>query len=94
MKGERFKNKLLQKQLKSIVKDPAYVEMYESFQAAKHELTKIRTVSNRRFRNILGINLKEALLLQRNIIGAYVRRSMIKSNQIIRKSFKDMSYIN
>ena len=67
--------------------------MYESFQAAKHELTKIRTVSNRRFRNILGINLKEALLLQRNIIGAYVRRSMIKSNQIIRKSFKDMSYI-
>jgi tetratricopeptide (TPR) repeat protein len=91
--GRISENKLLNSMLKAITRDPSFKEAYQSLYRGRKELSKIKSITNDRWRNILGNNLKDSLLLQRNIVGAYVRKGLYIFKNLMDKSFEDMSYI-
>ena len=92
-KARERREKLLRRLLSDITRDGTYREMMDAFQRGQWESRILETVRDRAFRKILKQNLRSALQLQRNLIGAYVRkRLLIYKNQIV-KTFKDMSYI-
>jgi hypothetical protein len=87
------RNEILNSALMTISKDPAYLELYSSYNAGRGEVDKLKAINNEKLKVLLGENLKEALLTQRNLIGSYVRGQLqLYSAQFI-KAFEDMSYI-
>lgn len=84
---------VLQNLLGSIARDPAYRELYRTYNSAQNEFDKIKAMSNGSFRNILNENLKESLSLQRNLIGSYIRAQLTIGSAQIQRAFEDMSYI-
>lgn len=91
--GRERGGQMLNQMLRFIVRDAAFVEIYESFQNGRSELEKIQNHSNERFRQILGVNLRDSLLLQRDLIGAYVRANLEMYTQQVQTALVDMSYI-
>ena len=85
--------KIVNKMFLSIVKDPAFLEMYDSFDRGGKEIKKIKKVKNINFKRFLVGNIKETLVLQRNLIGAYIRKNLEFYTEIISKNLTDMSYI-
>lgn len=88
-RGSRMLNQILQ----FIIRDAAFIEMYESFHNGRSELEKIQSIPHEQFRQILGINLRDALLLQRDLIGAYVRQNIEMYKDQTQQALVDMSYI-
>jgi len=86
-------NTLLNRLLDTVIRDPIYWDLYGSFLKGSKELKRIKNISNKAFRKILGKNIRDALLLQRNLIGAYVRKGIYIHQHLIKKSFEHMSYI-
>jgi DNA-binding transcriptional regulator WhiA len=66
--------------------------MYDSFQSAKRELVRVSNL-NGRYKYFIKSQLKNSLLLERNLIGAYVRSSLIDLKNSIQKSVEGMSSI-
>ena len=93
LNGKKRGNKLLIRMLSSITRDPSFREMFDFFQTGKDELEIINKLPKSRMKNILKLNLKDALILQRNLVGAYVRKSMHLAWHQVNKTFSDMSYI-
>lgn len=93
MNGKVRGNKLLNNMLSSISRDPAFREMFDFFQTGKDELEIINKLPSSKMKKILKLNLKDALILQRNLVGAYVRKQLHLSWHQVRKTFTDMSYI-
>lgn len=91
--GKRRGNSLLLNMVEFAIKDPAFLELYDSFHDGRRELEFVRKMSNKSFARILNINLKESLLLHRNLIGAYVRKSLHMMTRQVNKTMQDMSYI-
>jgi hypothetical protein len=91
--GKLKNNAILNTALASIARDPAYLELYSSFNSGRDEIERMKSVNNEKMRAVLNDNLKEALNTQRNLIGSYVRGQMqLYAAQIV-KAFEDMSYI-
>ena len=87
------RHKILSTALESIEKDPAYIELYESFNSSKDEIEKLNSLPNDYFKNTISNNLKDSLSVQRNLIGSYTRGQLVYYYQKISKSLQDMSYI-
>ena len=68
-------DKVLNKMFSSIIRDPAFLEMYDSFYKGGAELEKVKSLMNSRFKKFLIRNIRESLILQRDLIGAYFRKS-------------------
>jgi hypothetical protein len=79
--------------LNDIVRDPAFRELYDNFHRGKDELSKVKTVSDRALRNELLKALKESLILQRDLAGAYVRRKLLMVNDQLKSALEGMSYL-
>lgn len=79
--------------VKSITRDPIYQELHASFYKGSAELSSVRSIGNSQFRSVLAKGLREALILQRNLIGAYVRKGLDNYKYSIDKTFEGMSYI-
>lgn len=86
-------NSLVDKLLTFIVRDATYIELFDSFNRGRDEIERIKKVGNQRHQKILINNLKESMLLQRNLIGAYVRKQLSLHDQQLVSSFEGMSYI-
>lgn len=86
-------NKLLDKILSGLSRDPAYRELYDSFQDGRTELEAVNRLSNQRQKVILIDNLKDSMSAQRNLIGAYVRTNLFNKLRAIKKAFEGMSYV-
>lgn len=86
-------NKLLDKLLEGLSRDPAYRELYDSFQDGRNELEAVNQLSNVRQKRVLIDNLKDSMLTQRNLIGAYVRTNLFNKLRSIKKAFEGMSYV-
>jgi hypothetical protein len=86
-------NKLVNKLLHYITRDASYIELFDSFQKGRNELERIKGLRNNRLKRVLMANVKESLLLQRNLIGAYVRKQLWIFKDQMTKSFEGMSYI-
>jgi hypothetical protein len=94
--GEQSKNsggELVNLAVRSIARDPAYVELMSSFSDGKKEIENLKKVSNKEWREILDESLKESLNLQRDLIGSYARGQMMLYSAQMQKAFEDMSYI-
>ena len=74
-------------------KDPAFLELYDNFHSGRKELQYVKRMRNKNFARVLNINLKESMILHRNLIGAYVRKSMHMMARQVDKTMQDMSYI-
>jgi hypothetical protein len=79
--------------LNDITRDPSFKELYDNFQKGKEELSAVKAVSDRRLRNDLLMALKESLVLQRDLVGAYVRRKLLMTHEQLKESLEGMSYI-
>jgi hypothetical protein len=91
--GKIKNNAILNTALSSIARDPAYLELYSSFNSGRDEIERMKLVSNDKLRAALNENLKESLNMQRNLIGSYIRGQLqLFAAQIVR-AFEDMSYI-
>lgn len=86
-------NGLINRLLRSINRDSAYIELVDNFVRGKEEIERVGKISNRKLRKILTINLKESLLLQRNLIGAYVRKSLNIAQHHLSRSLEALIYI-
>jgi tetratricopeptide (TPR) repeat protein len=91
--GKNSGNKLLDKLIKAISNDPTYKELVDNFTRGKEEIEKIGKITKGRSKAIFKNNLKSALTLQRDLIGAYVRKSLHLYIDQLEKSFEGMSYI-
>lgn len=91
--GKLSGNPLLNSLLASIIKDTSYIEMMESFERGKREIEKIKNLSGGRAVGIFTKNIKDALLTQRDLIGAYVRKTINNNLRHLDKNFEGMSYI-
>ncbi|GAB4009507.1 MAG: hypothetical protein Fur0010_00240 [Bdellovibrio sp.] len=86
-------NELLNNLLRSIVNDPAFGEMYLAFNKGKDEIEKLNKLTNRSLKAALQNSLREALVLQRDLIGSYVRKRLSLDMDKLDKAFEGMSYI-
>ena len=93
-KGESSGDPFLDKLLKAAIEDPTYKELYASMQKGKLEFTKMKKIKDEKLRKILKVGLKESVLVQRDLIGAYIRKKLLLFVGQINKSFKGMSYIS
>ncbi|MBT3585723.1 MAG: hypothetical protein HN509_12535, partial [Halobacteriovoraceae bacterium] len=92
-KGRQRGNRLIIQLTNSIIRDPTYRELHDSFQDGREELAVVRGITNRTLRRVLSVNLRDALLLQRNLIGGYVRKGLELYKYQLRQSFIGMSNI-
>lgn len=92
--GKYRENKILSTALASIGRDPAYLELYSSFNNGRDEIERLKGLPNDALKAALNDNLRESLSLQRNLIGSYIRGQLqLYAAQVVR-SFEDMSYIS
>lgn len=91
--GKYRQNKILSTALAQIGRDPAYLELYNSFNNGREEIERLKGLPNDNLKAALNENLRESLSLQRNLIGSYIRGQLqLNAAQVVR-SFEDMSYI-
>ena len=87
------KNSILKTALASIAKDPAYLELYNSFNSGRDEIERMKSVNNDKLRLVLNENLKVSLGMQRDLIGSYIRGQLLLYAAQVVRAFEDMSYI-
>jgi hypothetical protein len=91
--GKYTDNAILSSALSSIGRDPAYLELFNSFNDGREEIERLKNLPNDNFKAMINENLRESLNLQRNLIGSYIRGQLqLYAAQVVR-SFEDMSYI-
>lgn len=84
---------LLTRLLKSVSRDPAYQEIRESLIMAAKEMEATRAMPRSAFRNALLNNQSETLDSQKDILGAFVKNTLVGKYAELYKSFEGMSYI-
>lgn len=85
--------KLLNKLLNSIIYDPTYNELLDSFVKGKNEITYLKKLKLGRFKNVALRNVRDALIFQRDLVGRYIRKILIIRYGQLFKAFEGMSYI-
>lgn len=91
--GKAAGNKLLNTLLDNVLRDAAFIELIDSFNVGREEIGFMKGLSNSKMRQVFTSNLREGLLLQRDLIGAYVRKSLHLNMDLLDKSFEGMTYI-
>ena len=91
--GKYRQNKILSTALAQIGRDPAYLELYNSFNEGREEIERLKNLPNDNLKAALNENLRESLSLQRNLIGSYIRGQLQLNAAQVTRSFEDMSYI-
>lgn len=86
--------KLLNRLLKMITADPAFTEMFNSFQNARYEFQKLKEVNNIKLRKVLTDVVKNSLILQRDLVGSYVRKVLHEYYFQINRTLENLSYVN
>ena len=93
IKGQRGGRELLEQMLDDITRDGTFLDLFDSFTRGLKEFNKIKRVGNRRHYSLLKKNLKSTLVLQRNLIGSYVRKRLQMHQNYLFKALKGMSFI-
>ena len=91
--GKSSGNRLLNKLIDSTLKDAAFTELIDSFNVGRDEIEIVKGIRNPRMKKVFKTNLRESLLLQRDLIGAYVRKNLHLYMSQLDKSFEGMTYI-
>lgn len=91
--GKKYYDPLTNKLLVNVSKDPAFIQLFNSYKDGLREIKSIKQVRNRRLRKILAINLKDSLMLQQKLVGSYVKKVFKIATAQISKSFIGLSYL-
>jgi hypothetical protein len=91
--GKSGGNNLLNKLIDTTLKDAAFTELIDSFNIGRDEISTVKGLRNVKMKKVFTSNLKESLLLQRDLIGAYVRKNLHHYINHLDKSFEGMTYI-
>ncbi len=92
-KTKRASNPLLKRFLKSVVREPAYLEIRQSLVDAVAELKKVHSGRRRLIRTVAKKNLAEVIKTQKRLLGTYARQRLIEKYAQMYKAFEGMSYI-
>lgn len=92
-KGNETKNILYNRILHSISRDSTFQELFDTYIDGRAEAQKLKTLNRGGTKRALEVALKEALNMQRNILGAYVRKNIKFHLRQLDKAFQGMSYI-
>lgn len=84
---------LLSQLLSSIQVDGAYLEIKNSLNEAIDEFNQLNKMSNSSFKKALISNIKEVIEAQKNILGSYIRVSLVSKYAQLYRTFEGMSYI-
>lgn len=84
---------LLNKLLNSVIYDPTYNELLDSFIKGKNEIVYLKKLKLGRFKRVVMRNVKDSLILQRDLVGRYARKILILRYGQLFKAFEGMSYI-
>ena len=79
--------------LGDITKRTAYGELMDSYLRGRKEIDLVKELPEVKLKRVLVENLRTSLRIQRDLIGAYVRKALLSYYQNIYKTFEDMSYI-
>ncbi|OFZ67873.1 MAG: hypothetical protein A2328_03390 [Bdellovibrionales bacterium RIFOXYB2_FULL_36_6] len=91
--SKRGSEVIMDKMLSSITRDPAFIEQMEAYNRGVMEVNQIRNVADNHKSSQLRHNLRLALDLQKDLIGAYVRGNLRGFYAQIKKGFEDMTYM-
>lgn len=92
-KGTYVEGSLVDRLMWSVINDPSFFDLYASFKNGGKEFSRLKQYRRSYFKNVVLRNLKDSLLLQRNLIGAYVRKALVIYSTQLDQSFKGMSFI-
>ena len=79
--------------LGDITKRTAYDELMDSYLRGRREIDAVKELPRTKIKRVLVENLRSSLRIQRDLIGAYVRKALLSYYKKIYKTFEDMSYI-
>lgn len=91
--GKSSGNNLLNRLLDNVLRDAAFIELIDSFNVGREEIGFLKRLGNSKMRKVFTQNLRDGLLLQRDLIGAYVRKNLHLNMDLLDKSFEGMTYI-
>ena len=91
--NEGRRSQIIEQSLRSIKKDPAFIEMKGSLTAAVSEYNKLRKQNQSSLKANLLKNMQTVLDEYRSIIGSYVRAGMVSKYSELYTAFQGMSYI-
>jgi tetratricopeptide (TPR) repeat protein len=86
-------NPILLTLLGDITKRTAYDELMDSYLRGRREIDSVKELPNTAIKNVLIENLRSSLRVQRDLIGAYVRKALLVYYKNIFNTFEQMSYI-
>ncbi len=89
----KISNELFSTIMRSVVRAPTYVELYNDFLKGDREIQRLSKIKDPAMKSFIEVALKEALVLHRDLIGAYVRKTIALLLAQTRKAFEAMSYI-
>lgn len=84
---------LLKMMLQSLTYDPAYLEMRDAYERGRREIDYVKKLKRSRFRSILVNNLNDVVILQRDLIGSYIKKGLSTLSYRVEQTFAHMSYI-
>ncbi len=84
---------LYNKILKSIVYEPGYQELNQALDQGVLEFNKLKRESPTVVKKLILQGYKDTLLLQKRLVGSYVRKQLILKYALLKKAFTQMSYI-
>jgi hypothetical protein len=86
-------NPLLSVILRTIKKDPNYIELREDLNSAMSELQNARNEQNSSLRTLKIKNVKEVVSTYLNLIGGLVRGKLVSKYAEVYRAFQTMSYL-
>ncbi len=92
-KTNRATNDLLETLLRSISREPSYMDTRDSLTNAVKELGRINGQRNSLMKRIAKKNISDVIRTQRNLVGSYVRERLVEKYAELYKAFQGMSYI-
>ena len=91
--GKTPSGNLLSTALNSISRDSTFRELHASYGAAHNEIEAVNAMANSKFKTVIHENLRDALNLQRDLMGGYIKAQLYLYSAQMTKAFEDMSYI-
>jgi len=79
--------------LRNVLRDPTFMELWQTLEKGKEEVAIIHKLRQPDFRRFVTENLNKTLLFHRDMIGAYTRKGLLNYQAQLLKAFEGMSYI-
>lgn len=84
---------LYNKVLKSIIYEPGFQELNQSLDQGVLEFNRLKKEGPTKIKQLILRGYKDTLILQKRLVGSYVRKQLIIKFALLKKAFTQMSFI-